>query len=113
MVVVTLDAAMRLAPARPVERGEDRFLDPGLADRSGHPDHAGIGTFARGAGQQSQRHGGILNQHVRAVDRTVDHCRGRALGKGRLDKAMAVHALALQREEQVAFHHVAAIDLDP
>ena len=55
MVVVTLDRAVGIAAARTVERGEDRFLDPGLADRSGHPDDPRIGPRAAGAGEEFER----------------------------------------------------------
>ncbi len=113
VVVVAADRTMRLAAAGAVERGEDRFLDPGLADRSGDADAHRGRTGARGGGERRQRRIGVADQDVRPVDRPVDHCGRCAVGERLVEKAVPVRRFALEREEQVARTHVARVDLDP
>ncbi len=113
MVVVAAHRPMRRTAAGAVEAGKDRLLHAGLADRSGDPDpHRFDSAIARGMGERMERSGGILDEHVRKIDRTVDDGRNRALGKGRLDEAVAVHCLAFQGHEQIARFHIAGVHLD-
>src|SRR5690606_4242230 len=78
MVVVAADRTMRGALAGTLERGEDRFLDAGLAHRARDPDDLRGGSLARGLGEKLQRPRGILDQDMRLRDRRLDHRRGGA-----------------------------------
>ena len=49
---------------------------------------------------------------MRPVDRPVDDRPRRAIGEGGAEEAVAVHRLALERDEQVAIDHIAAVHLD-
>ena len=55
VVVVALDRAVDPARREAVERGEQRFLGRGLADRSGDPDHRAAHPCARRDGERGQR----------------------------------------------------------
>jgi hypothetical protein len=55
VVVVTLDRTVRRPARGTFQRGEDRFLDPGLADRSGDPDDPCLGAVARRSREKLKR----------------------------------------------------------
>ncbi len=99
MVVVAADRTVCLSTAGAFERCEDRFLDPGLAHRSGHPDDLGAATIARGGGKRVERGGGVGDQDMRVGNRPVDQRGAGAISKGGIEEAVAIHRLALQCHE--------------
>ena len=112
MIVVAADRAVRLPPARPFERGEDRFLDARLPDRPGDADDLGESPLAGGGGKRMKRFCRVRDQNVRIIDRPIDQRGGGAIGKRLVEEAVAVHRFALQRHEQIAIADVAAVGVD-
>ena len=112
VVVVAAGRTMRGAAAGAFQTGEDRFLDAGLANRTGHPDDRGFDTAARSTRQRFESAGGVVDQDMGPVHRAIDDRPRRAIGEGLVEKTVAVHRFALERDEQVAIDHVAAVHLD-
>ena len=103
---------MRGAAAGAFQTGEDRFLDAGLANRTGHSDDRGFDTAARSTRQRFESAGGVVDQDMGPVHRAIDDRPRRAIGEGLVEETVAVHRFALERDEQVAIDHVAAVHLD-
>ena len=79
VVVVALDRAVDLARAVAVERGVERFLGAGLADRAGDADDRRARLRSRDARPSAcERRERVFDQHVRAVDRLRDDRAGGA-----------------------------------
>ena len=112
MVVVATRRPVRRAAAGTFEAGEDRFLDPGLADRTSHPDNRRLDAAARGACQRFERGSGILDENVRPIDSAIDDRSRCAIGEGLVEETVAVHRLPLQGNEKIAIDDIAAIHLD-
>ena len=110
MVVVAFDRAVNLARMRAVERLEQRFLGPGLADRPSDADHFATHALARRAAQRFERGGAVGHQYMGMIHRLADDRPGRALGKGLVEELVPVGRFALHRDEQVAIRHFAAIE---
>ena len=101
---------MRLAAADPVERGVQRFLGAGLADRAGHADDLRFRALARRAAKVFQCLGRVRDQHVGTIHRLRHNCAGGARGKGPGDEFVAVVNRAWHGDEQVSGLHLATIE---
>ena len=106
---------MRVAPAGAVERGEDRLLDAGFADRAGAADNhrLRLNPRARRFAQRLQRGEAVFHQNMRASPVRLwgalhQRRRGTTL-EGPLDEAVAIHRLAAHGDEEVPLGNLARI----
>src|SRR5690606_29991641 len=111
VVVVTADGAMRCTFAGPFERGEDRLLDAGLADRPGDTHDLRRSAGPGRTRQKLQGLGRIADQDMRLFDRAFDYGRRGTIGEGLVEIKMSVRAFAFQSEEQVPRTDIARVHL--
>lgn len=112
VVVVALDRAMHRAGQRAVERGEQSLLGAGLPHRAGDADHRTAHAGAGGTAEVVQGREGIIDADVR-MGRVGGYDRaGGPLREGLIEEAMAIGAVAGERNEQVAGTDLTAVERD-
>ncbi len=112
MIVVALDRTVGAARRGAVERGVERFLGAGLADRAGDADHPGAAARAGGAAQRGERGHRVGDAHVGLGRRFGHQSPRRSRTEGLIDEKMAVGGLPPERDEQVARPDLAGVEGD-
>ena len=112
MVVVAFDRAMDLARPVAVERGEQRFLGAGLADRAGDAEDGRAAALARRTAERLERGEGVADENVRSADRLRDDRPRSARGECAFDELVTVVDGARHCDEQVAGLNLAAVEGD-
>ncbi|MCY1172865.1 hypothetical protein D9M73_130090 [compost metagenome] len=102
MVVIAFDRTVRPRPRAAFERGVERFLGAGLADRPGNTDDLCRRPRAGGAGKVLQRGHRVGHENMRVRARLRHQRPRRAARKRLVEEAMAIGRSAGHRDEQVA-----------
>ena len=93
VIVVALDGSMHRTRHAAVQRGEQRLLGAGLADRPGHADHDAGHSGAGGPRQIVERREGVGHEHMGTIRGSADDRPRRALRARLVEEPVPVGAL--------------------